>query len=230
MSKRSASGRGWVRWVVGVVGLVVVLLVAIVVLGPMLVPAATIRDQVASLVHDATGRDLKINGDLSVSTFPTLAVTAKNVTFANAPWAGEKPMMSLDKLDIQLRLLPLLGGRVEVASFILEKPYIDLQTDKNGHGNWEFGPPQPAAAAGGGTAGASSAPSAAAPAPAARSSGGGGVLDPGDRTRRRPHRRRTCLLQERRHRQDRDGRRDQPEDFSGRHGLAAQGRGIGALA
>ncbi len=175
MSKRSASGRGWVRWVVGVVGLVVVLLVAIVVLGPMLVPAATIRDQVASLVHDATGRDLKINGDLSVSTFPTLAVTAKNVTFANAPWAGEKPMMSLDKLDIQLRLLPLLGGRVEVASFILEKPYIDLQTDKNGHGNWEFGPPQPAAAAGGGTAGASSAPSAAAPAPAARSSGGGGV-------------------------------------------------------
>lgn len=170
MSKRAASGRGWIRWVIGIVVAVVALLIAIVIVAPMLVPVETIRDQATSAVHDATGRDLKIGGDLSVSVFPTLAVTAKNVTFSNAAWAGSKPMVSLDRLDLQLKILPLISGRVEVASFVLDKPTIDLQTDKNGHGNWEFAPSAPAGAAGAKTDAKPAAGTA--PAPAAKRSGG----------------------------------------------------------
>jgi AsmA protein len=171
MSNRAGSGRGWVRWVIGAIVLVVVLLVAAVFVGPMLIPADTVREKITSAVHDSTGRDLEIKGGLSVSVFPTLAVAAKDVTFSNASWAGSKPMIALDRLDVQLRLLPLISGHIEVASFILEKPFIDLQTDKNGHGNWEFGTTPPAATASAAGAKTDAKP-AQASAPAASSGGG----------------------------------------------------------
>ena len=149
MAKRRDSGRGWIKWLAGIVIGLVVLIIVLLVAAPMLVPVDTVRAQITSAVKDATGRDLDIKGGLSVSVFPTLAVTAKDVTFSNAAWAGDKPMASLASIDLHLRLLPLLSRHIEVSSFVLEKPYIDLRTDKNGRGNWEFGaapPAQPAKA------------------------------------------------------------------------------------
>jgi AsmA protein len=177
MARRRETGRGWIKWLLGIVVALIVVIVLLIVVAPMLVPVDTVRAQVVSAVKSATGRDLDIKGGLSVSVFPTLAVTAKDVTFSNAPWAGSKPMASLSKLDIHLRLLPLLSRRIEVASFVLEKPDIDLQTDKNGHGNWEFGAAAPAA-----TEKAQPAkPGAAKEAPqAAPSAGGGGGLGIGE--------------------------------------------------
>ncbi|HEY1722711.1 MAG TPA: AsmA family protein [Magnetospirillaceae bacterium] len=139
MAKHKSSGRGWIKWIGGIVIGVVVIIIALLVAAPMLVPVDTVRAQIVSAVKDATGRDLDIKGGLSVSVFPSLAVTAKDVTFSNASWAGDKPMASLAKLDLHLRLLPLLSKHIEISSFVLEKPVIDLQTDKNGRGNWEFG-------------------------------------------------------------------------------------------
>ncbi len=169
MAKRTSSGRGWIKWIAGIVIGIVVLIIALLVVAPMLVPVDTVREQITSAVKDATGRDLTIKGGLSVSVFPTLSVTAKDVTFSNAAFAGDKPMASLAKLDVHLRLLPLLSRRIEVSSFVLDKPDINLQTDKNGRGNWEFGAAPAAAPA---AQGNKATPAKEAPKPAANTGGG----------------------------------------------------------
>ncbi len=136
MSERS---RGWIRAAVAVVILLVVAMVA----APFLVPADAIRDRVIVAVRDATGRDLAIKGGVSVSVIPVLAVSAKDVTLSNAPWAGSQPMASLAALQLRLKLLPLLSRQVEIASFVIEDPVIDLRTDRQGRGNWQFGNASP---------------------------------------------------------------------------------------
>ncbi len=178
MANKKSSGRGWLKWLAGIVVALVVLIVVALVVAPMLIPVETIRQQVTSAVKDATGRDLQIKGALSVAVFPTLAVEANDVTFSNASWASGGPMASLAKLDLHLRLLPLLSHRIEISSFVLEKPVFDLETDKSGHGNWEFAAASAGASGTGGTgapkAGEKPAqPAAPAPAPKAESSGGG---------------------------------------------------------
>jgi AsmA protein len=46
-----------------------------------------------------------------------------------------------------LKVMPLLSGRVEVAKLSLVDPVINLEVDKQGRSNWQFGAATPAAAA-----------------------------------------------------------------------------------
>jgi len=128
-----------------IIGGVVVLLIAAVFAAPMLIPTNAIRDRAIAAVKDSTGRDLTINGAVAASLVPSLGVSAQDVALSNAPWAGAQPMVRLGRLEVKLKLLPLLSGRIEVGSFVLDSPDIALQTNKQGHGNWEFTPPHPAA-------------------------------------------------------------------------------------
>ncbi len=169
MARHRSGARRAVQWLIGIVVIVVVLFVAVAVAIPALVPVDTLRGRITGAVHDATGRDLAINGGLSLSVFPTLAVSARDVSFSNAPWAASRAMARLDRIDFRLRLLPLLSGRVEIASFVLEGPQIYLETDKQGHGNWDFGAANPALASG-----SAPAPAVSGGANASKQSGGAG--------------------------------------------------------
>ncbi len=128
-----------------VVALVVVLLAA-----PVLVPTDAIRSSLADAVRLATGRELKIAGAIRVRVIPTLGVSAEAVSFANAPWASVPEMVTIRSLDLRLGFFALLGGRIQVTRLVLGGAEIDLETGKDGRGNWQFDRPQaaPAAAAG----------------------------------------------------------------------------------
>ncbi len=126
---------------------ILVVAVVVFVAVPLMVPTGAVTAQVASAVKRATGRDLTIKGGVSVSLFPQPGVSAKEVSFSNAAWAGPQPMASLAALDVRLKLRPLLSGAVVIDRIILERPVINLETDKEGRGNWVFTPSSPAAPA-----------------------------------------------------------------------------------
>jgi uncharacterized protein involved in outer membrane biogenesis len=67
-----------------------------------------LKPRVARMVKDATGRELNLGGevDLAIGFSPSLVVT--DVTFANASWGSQPEMIKVDKLQAQIRLLPLL--------------------------------------------------------------------------------------------------------------------------
>lgn len=123
------------------VGALVALIIVALIALPALVPAERIQAEVVAGVKNATGRDLSIQGKVSVSAFPSLSVQVGNVALANPPGYTSKDLIRLGAVDVRLKLLPLLGGKVEVDSFVLVDPVITLETDRQGKGNWVFDSP-----------------------------------------------------------------------------------------
>jgi AsmA protein len=137
-------------------GLIVVLIGAAIAI-PFVVPTETYKQQIEAQIERATGRELTIAGPLEFSILPQLALAAEDVRFANPPGAAEADMASLQELQVQLKLWPLLRGAVEVDRFVLVKPVIHLEVDQQGRPNWELGgepaaeqTPEPTGGEGGG--------------------------------------------------------------------------------
>ncbi len=141
-----------------VVGSIIVLVIVAAIVIPFFIPMEKYKAEISAQVENATGRKLTISGPLSLSLFPSIAVNAEGVSFANAPGAKYDTMASLDKLHVSLKLLPLLTGSIAVDGFELDHPVIHLEKNAQGKANWEFG------------TGAAAQPQANAP---ASSSGGG---------------------------------------------------------
>ena len=128
------------------VGVVVALLGVAVVAVPALVPAERVKAELAAQVKAATGRDLTIDGKVAVSVLPTLSVQVSGVALSNPAGYRTKEMARLGGLDVRLKLLPLLSGRIEIDSFVVRQPAITLEVDGAGRGNWQFGAAAPAKA------------------------------------------------------------------------------------
>lgn len=120
------------------VGVVVSLAVIAAVAAPFLVPVETYKAEIEKRASEATGRKLTIAGPVSFSLLPSLAISARDVSFSNAPGATNANMMLLERLDVKLKLLPLLSGEVAIDSFVLEKPVIHLEKNRQGRCNWQF--------------------------------------------------------------------------------------------
>jgi len=90
-------------------------------------------------VREATGRELTIAGPVSLGFLPRIAVSAEQVSFSNAAWAKKPQMASLEKVALEISLLPLLSRRIEVSSIQLSGLVLHLETNAKGEGNWLMG-------------------------------------------------------------------------------------------
>jgi AsmA protein len=122
-------------------GVVLVVLIAAAFVVPMFIPTDTYREEITSRVRAATGRDLVIKGDIEFTVLPSLGLTVNDVTFANAPGAASKQMASFKQLVVKLKLMPLIGGDIEIDRFVLIEPVINLEVDRRGRPNWVFDKP-----------------------------------------------------------------------------------------
>ena len=121
-------------------GAVIALVIVVVIALPFLISADSYKGEILSRVRDATGRELKIAGPLSLSIFPNIAIEAGDASLANAAGAEAPDMLRVKKLNLALKLMPLISGRVEIDHFVLVDPTIELEIDAQGHPNWDFGP------------------------------------------------------------------------------------------
>lgn len=134
------------------IGVLVVVVVGAVFVVPALVPADTVKAQIANAVGEATGREVTIAGDARVSLLPRLELELQDVAVANAVGGAAPKMITLKQLVVRLRVLPLLRREVVVDRFVLVEPVINLEIDAAGRANWTFadagtGPIAPAAGA-----------------------------------------------------------------------------------
>jgi AsmA protein len=122
------------RWVLLALVLVAGALLAL----PFLVPTGVYKDQIIAQTRLATGRDLKIDGDLKLSFWPAFGVEVGKVGFANAPGAAQPQMVTMDSMVVGAELMPLISGTLNVTQVRFVNPTINLEIDKQGRGNWLF--------------------------------------------------------------------------------------------
>ena len=92
----------------------------------------------SSSVKNATGRDLKITGPVSLSFFPGISVSAEGLSLSNVSWASDADMLTLKRIDLNIKTLPLLSKRIEVDSVKLAGLELFLQKNGAGKANWDF--------------------------------------------------------------------------------------------
>jgi AsmA family protein len=104
-----------------------------------LISPAKLTQMLILEVREATGRELMIAGPVSLGFLPRIAVSAEQVSFSNAAWAKSPQMASLEKVDLEISLLPLLSRRIEISSIQLSGLVLHLETNAKGEGNWLMG-------------------------------------------------------------------------------------------
>lgn len=96
------------------------------------------RGLIEAEAKDATGRELKIAGaiDLKLSLNPAIAL--ERVTLANAAWGSRPEMISIQRLEVEVALMPLISGDIVVNRLVVVEPDILVETNAKGQGNWEM--------------------------------------------------------------------------------------------
>ncbi|HIN68602.1 MAG TPA: AsmA family protein [Methylococcales bacterium] len=117
-------------------GLVLLIVVAAIV-APMVIDPNDYREQIQTVVKEKTGRDLAINGDLSLSVFPWIGIGINDVSLSNAVGFKAEPFAKIQEANVKVKLLPLLSQQVEVSTVVLKGMSLSLEKDKVGKTNWD---------------------------------------------------------------------------------------------
>lgn len=127
----------------GILAVIIVLLLV----APFFINLNSYKGLIAEKAKEATGRDLVIDGDISLSLLPIPSVSVEGIKFGNAAEGSAANMAEVDKVKVKVALMPLLSGKAEIKSIELVNPTIILEKLPDGKGNWEITPPAGAAEA-----------------------------------------------------------------------------------
>lgn len=143
--KRRRATRTVLKILGVVVGVVALVLIGAGVYLAFFFDANTYRPRIEEAAAKSTGRELRIDGDLSVSLFPSPHASIGTTRLAQAKGFGtEPPFAELDSTKIYVRLAPLVRRRIEVEKIVIENPRLNLKKDKAGKANWaDLGKKQP---------------------------------------------------------------------------------------
>lgn len=120
----------------GIVGLLIVALLA----APLLIDINSYKPMIAAEVKKATGRDLVLDGPISLSLLPVPSVAISGVKFFNVPGSKNANMVEVKSVTVKPSVLALLMGGIEVSEVTLVEPKIVLEVNAEGKPNWEFAP------------------------------------------------------------------------------------------
>ena len=114
------------RGVLVLTGLLIGLAVAFLVAWPQLVEVPDLREQLAGILREASGTDLRLEGAVRLEVLPRPRITIERAVVGDRIEIGPGPRFSADRIDIDLAVLPLLAGRIEPRGVQLVRPVLGL--------------------------------------------------------------------------------------------------------
>jgi AsmA protein len=93
-----------------------------------------LREAVEAQIRAVTGLDLVVNGNIDISVFPGSYVSFHDVGLKGG--GTVEPALRVDVLTANLRFLPLLLRRFEIADVMMLRPHIRVVREADGVSNW----------------------------------------------------------------------------------------------
>ncbi|CAN7568224.1 AsmA family protein [Polaromonas sp. LjRoot131] len=121
----------WRRWLAGIAAVLAILVLVLV-----FFPWDVLRGPINRHVSDQLGRRFEITRHLSVHLGRTVTVRADGVEFANPEWASKPYLVKAQAAEFDIKLLPLLLGKVVLPRIALTAPEIGLQMEPDGRRTW----------------------------------------------------------------------------------------------
>ncbi len=123
---------GW--FVVGVLVLVAIAAGALW-FGGSAVAAWAIQHPLSTMI----GRQIRLDGPLTIEWGAPTKIVADAVHVANASWSQDKEMFSAKRLEIDVFPATLIHGPTQLPLIALDGAKLRLETSADGQGNWDFG-------------------------------------------------------------------------------------------
>jgi AsmA protein len=111
------------------------LIAAVLIYAKLFVDPNDYRTEIAAQASKSIGRELVIDGDLSLSVFPWIGIEIGRVSVGNAN-GFDGDFATVDNAGAAVRLLPLLSGNLQVSRVVLDGLQANLQVKANGNNNW----------------------------------------------------------------------------------------------
>lgn len=118
------------KFLVGL-GILVIIVAAVIFSLPFLVDLNKYQDQYKPLLEEALNRKVQIQ-DIRLTIWPRIGARVAGFAVLDDPAFGTAPFTSLTSLDVGVKLMPLLSGKVEVEEITLRDPVITVIKNKNG--------------------------------------------------------------------------------------------------
>ena len=126
---------------VSAAGLVLIALAGIA-LALVLINPNDYKPKIESAILKATGRQIVLQGDISLSFFPRLGLDVGPAEILDDASFGNTPFARIENISISLPLLPLLQGRTEIASATATGLRLNLMVNERGQANWAATQPE----------------------------------------------------------------------------------------
>ncbi len=104
--------------------------------------------ELKATIERATGRQVTLGGpiQLHLSLSPRLEVS--DVSLDNPPGFQDVALLTIDRIQLQFMLMPLLSHQLNVTDLVLVHPKIVLERDSSGHADWALSRQAPQAPSG----------------------------------------------------------------------------------
>ena len=130
----STLGYHWLilrRVIVGIAAFTLVMVLVI-----LFFPWDMLRGPINRYVSGQLGRRFEITRHLSVDLGRTTTVRADGLEFANPEWAKEPYLVKASAAEFDIKLWPLLRGKVDLPRVSLTEPQLGLQIEPDGRRTW----------------------------------------------------------------------------------------------
>jgi len=117
--------------------LIVILVVGLIAL-PSLIPSSVYKETIETELSRELAREVRVKGDVKLSVFPIIKANTGRVEIDNPDGFAAENFAEMNAMSARIKLFPLFSKRVEIASFKLKNPSINLEKLANGQTNWAF--------------------------------------------------------------------------------------------
>jgi AsmA protein len=125
------------RWIIRGIG--ALLLIVVIMLGALfLLPGERIARIASDQLSRMTGREVSITGDVGVTLWPVLGVTAGGLEVGNADWTDKGAMLTAANAAIGVDAGALLRGEIRITNIAAQSPVIRLEQRRDGRASWQF--------------------------------------------------------------------------------------------
>lgn len=116
---------------------VVVLLVGAALIGPSFVDWNKYKSQIIEQVDNATGLQVKIDGDIALGILPSPHVKINDLTVIAPRKVNFENLLQMKQAEVSVSLLPLLSKKIVVDTVRLIEPIINIEMLSDGTPSWE---------------------------------------------------------------------------------------------
>ena len=119
------------------IGSLFAIVIAAIIIIPLVIDPNDYKGLITEQVKQATGRELTLEGDLDLSVFPWLGIKTGAVKLSQPKGFGDQPMFEIGEVQLQVKLLPLLGKNLEIDTIVIKDINANLIVNKSGVSNWQ---------------------------------------------------------------------------------------------